>query len=67
MGKLYARIFELRLIFVEYENGRMFAKTRDKEIERIFDEIKAEALQEAYNDGIAVPNELNALQEALSQ
>lgn len=38
-----------------------------KEILEIIKEIKAEGLDEAYNDGIAVPNNQDSLLEALDQ
>jgi len=49
----------------EYTKGRMFKSTMEKNIDAVIDEIKAEALQEAYDQGFAVPNDMDALLEAI--
>jgi len=51
--------------FWEAQRGNMWESTMLKNIEAEVELIKAEALEEAYQNGIAVPNESDSLREAL--
>ena len=62
MGSHLEHIFSY---ITDYMAGKMWKSTMEKNIEIELEAIKAEALEEAYNDGTAVPNDMNCLLDAI--